>query len=168
VIWTEQNEKQLATWWQVEGLSASQIAKRLPGTTRNAVISKVHRLGLSKSGRHAAPAPAKRASGLIGAAIVKTKVARERALSEQPPAPPIEPPGVVWSSPEPLRLVQLQGRHCRWPVGLATGADQLFCAESRDGDGPYCAQHTAIGGAGMSAADWDRRNAKAVQRAMAS
>src|SRR6201998_2311518 len=38
-----------------EGLSASQIAAELGGITRNAVIGKVHRLGLS--GRPKSPAP---------------------------------------------------------------------------------------------------------------
>ena len=36
--------------WQ-DGLSASQIAAELGGVTRNAVIGKVHRLGLSGRGQ---------------------------------------------------------------------------------------------------------------------
>jgi len=51
--WTDERVELLKKLW-LDGLSASQIAKQLGGVTRNAVIGKVHRLGLS--GR-AAPSP---------------------------------------------------------------------------------------------------------------
>ena len=44
--WTDERVARLAKLW-AEGLSASQIAADLGGVTRNAVIGKVHRLGLS-------------------------------------------------------------------------------------------------------------------------
>lgn len=44
--WTDERVETLKTMW-TEGKSASQIAKELGGVTRNAVIGKVHRLGLS-------------------------------------------------------------------------------------------------------------------------
>ena len=44
--WTDERVETLKRMW-AEGLSASQIAKDLGGVTRNAVIGKVHRLGLS-------------------------------------------------------------------------------------------------------------------------
>ena len=44
--WTDERVALLKKLW-LEGLSASQIAKQLGGVTRNAVIGKVHRLGLS-------------------------------------------------------------------------------------------------------------------------
>jgi len=44
--WTEERVEILKKMWG-EGQSASQIAKELGGVTRNAVIGKVHRLGLS-------------------------------------------------------------------------------------------------------------------------
>ena len=44
--WSDDRVEQLKTLW-TEGLSASQIARALGGVTRNAVIGKVHRLGLS-------------------------------------------------------------------------------------------------------------------------
>src|ERR1700751_998939 len=46
VNWSEDRVEQLKTLW-TEGLSASQIARALGGVTRNAVIGKVHRLGLA-------------------------------------------------------------------------------------------------------------------------
>jgi GcrA cell cycle regulator len=44
--WTDERVETLKAMWS-EGKSASQIAKELGGVTRNAVIGKVHRLGLS-------------------------------------------------------------------------------------------------------------------------
>lgn len=44
--WTDERVTALKKLW-LDGLSASQIAKQLGGVTRNAVIGKVHRLGLS-------------------------------------------------------------------------------------------------------------------------
>jgi GcrA cell cycle regulator len=44
--WTDERVETLKTMW-ADGKSASQIAKELGGVTRNAVIGKVHRLGLS-------------------------------------------------------------------------------------------------------------------------
>src|SRR6266851_96252 len=52
--WTDERVEILKKLW-LEGLSASQIAKQLGGVTRNAVIGKVHRLGLS--GRAEPPRP---------------------------------------------------------------------------------------------------------------
>jgi len=44
--WTDERVETLKKMWS-DGQSASQIAKELGGVTRNAVIGKVHRLGLS-------------------------------------------------------------------------------------------------------------------------
>ncbi|MGX9355426.1 GcrA family cell cycle regulator [Roseobacteraceae bacterium S113] len=46
MAWTDERVELLKKMWG-EGQSASQIAKELGGVTRNAVIGKVHRLGLS-------------------------------------------------------------------------------------------------------------------------
>jgi GcrA cell cycle regulator len=46
MAWNDERVDLLKKLWS-EGLSASQIAGRLGGVTRNAVIGKVHRLGLS-------------------------------------------------------------------------------------------------------------------------
>ncbi len=52
--WTETRVGQLKRLWE-DGLSASQIASQLGDVTRNAVIGKAHRLGLSSR-----PSPIKR------------------------------------------------------------------------------------------------------------
>ena len=66
--WTDERVELLKKLW-ADGLSASQIAAELGGITRNAVIGKVHRLGLSgraKSPSSSAPRPRKaRSSGMM-------------------------------------------------------------------------------------------------------
>ena len=58
MAWTEDRVATLSKLW-ADGLSASQIAKQLGGVTRNAVIGKVHRLGLSGRAKPSRPKPAK-------------------------------------------------------------------------------------------------------------
>ncbi len=83
--WTDERVETLKRMW-TEGQSASQIAKELGGVTRNAVIGKVHRLGLSNreedEGEAAAVAEA--------APAPKAEPAREepRAAAPAPAAPP--------------------------------------------------------------------------------
>ena len=55
MAWSDERVELLKRMWG-EGASASQIAKELGGVTRNAVIGKVHRLGLSNRTSGAAPA----------------------------------------------------------------------------------------------------------------
>jgi len=54
--WTDERVETLKRMW-AEGQSASQIAKELGGVTRNAVIGKVHRLGLSNRAGEGASTP---------------------------------------------------------------------------------------------------------------
>ncbi len=81
--WTDERVETLKRMWN-EGQSASQIAKELGGVTRNAVIGKVHRLGLSN---RAGAAPA----------------ATPQAAAPAQPAPqrPAEP-----AKPEPATAAQ--------------------------------------------------------------
>ena len=53
--WTDERVELLKKLWS-DGLSASQIAGELGGITRNAVIGKVHRLGLSGRAKSASSA----------------------------------------------------------------------------------------------------------------
>ena len=60
--WTEARVDKLKRLWE-DGLSASQIADHLGNVTRNAVIGKAHRLGLSSR-----PSPIKRTNHpIVGA-----------------------------------------------------------------------------------------------------
>src|SRR5258705_10145083 len=60
LTWSDDRVEQLKKLWEA-GLSANQIAAELGGVTRNAVIGKVHRLGLSgRAKRPATAAPRQR------------------------------------------------------------------------------------------------------------
>ncbi len=100
--WTDERVEILKTMWS-EGKSASQIAKELGGVTRNAVIGKVHRLGLSNrnGGGGSATAPAATKTN-VGSG--KEKPAETAAPSKAEPAP--EPakrpePKTMSASPPP-------------------------------------------------------------------
>lgn len=86
--WTDDRVEILKKMWG-EGQSASQIAKELGGVTRNAVIGKVHRLGLSNRTTTGAAAPA--------AAAPKAE-AKPKAAPKPAPKEKAEP---VAAEPEP-------------------------------------------------------------------
>ena len=88
--WTDERVELLKKMWS-EGQSASQIAKELGGVTRNAVIGKVHRLGLSNRAG-AAPAPAAAAALAASPAPAKeAKPAREPRPEPEVAAAPAAP-----------------------------------------------------------------------------
>ncbi|MFO7757784.1 MAG: GcrA family cell cycle regulator [Roseovarius sp.] len=78
MAWNDERVDLLKKMWS-EGQSASQIAKELGGVTRNAVIGKVHRLGLSN----------RNGSGPAVAAA-EVEVVEEVAVTAEPSAP-VEP-----------------------------------------------------------------------------
>ncbi|SDL21946.1 GcrA family cell cycle regulator [Aliiruegeria lutimaris] len=95
--WTEERVETLKRMWG-EGQSASQIAKELGGVTRNAVIGKVHRLGLSNRNGGGGSDKAKTAEAAPEkAAAPKAEAPKPKPVKEQPakveakPAPVAEP-----------------------------------------------------------------------------
>ncbi len=84
--WTDERVEVLKKMWG-EGQSASQIAKELGGVTRNAVIGKVHRLGLSNRAARAEAAPKEKpAAAAKPAAAPKPKPAAAPKPAAQPAA----------------------------------------------------------------------------------
>ena len=83
--WTDGRVETLKRMWG-EGQSASQIAKELGGVTRNAVIGKVHRLGLSNRGTGDAE-PAQAAPAAPAAAAAPPPPAPEAAAPSPAPEP---------------------------------------------------------------------------------
>lgn len=91
--WTDERVETLKKMWG-EGQSASQIAKELGGVTRNAVIGKVHRLGLSNragSGGGASKAPAKEKPAAAAKPAAKPAVAKAKPAAPAAPAAKEEP-----------------------------------------------------------------------------
>ncbi|SFA86019.1 GcrA cell cycle regulator [Poseidonocella pacifica] len=99
--WTDERVELLKKMWG-EGQSASQIAKELGGVTRNAVIGKVHRLGLSNRTGGAAPQATGKPAEATAAPQPKAKEAPKPAPKPVREAPAPRPEPVV-SSPIPAR-----------------------------------------------------------------
>ncbi|NOE18805.1 GcrA cell cycle regulator [Ruegeria atlantica] len=94
--WTDERVELLKKMWG-EGQSASQIAKELGGVTRNAVIGKVHRLGLSNRTAGASPAKVepKEKPAPAPKAEAKPKPAPKTEPARPAPAPTAEAKPVV-------------------------------------------------------------------------
>ena len=147
--WNDERVELLSKLW-LEGRSASQIAAELGlGVTRNAVIGKVHRLGLSGRAKVPAHAAAPRVRP-------KQKPNEERApvpVAAEPKGPaddgvPVPPPrpiaDVVIPFSTRVTIMELRDTMCRWPIGDPPSADFRYCG-SRTGDtGPYCQEHARM------------------------
>ncbi len=158
--WTDERIELLRKLW-LDGLSASRIAAELAdGVTRNAVIGKVHRLGLSgrvKAVAAAAAAPARaRELGLPVSArtpIVPPQRAAALpmrgnvALAMQSMAMPLakRTSGDVVPLNEHVTIMDLRESMCRWPVGDPTSSEFRYCGgKASAGDGPYCVFHSRM------------------------
>lgn len=100
--WTDERVETLKAMWS-EGKSASQIAKELGGVTRNAVIGKVHRLGLSnrvggvdQSDEGAGEAATEE---VVEPAVEPTPVPPQTQVRPVPPREPAAPPAVRPKTP---------------------------------------------------------------------
>jgi len=140
--WTDERVELLKKLWQ-DGLSASQIAKQLGGVTRNAVIGKVHRLGLS--GRAApskpartvfkAPRPARPAAAAPSA---PRRISEPAALAPLP-----SPVRYVDEAPGTATVLTLGAHMCKWPIGDPSLDSFTFCGRGCD-EGPYCLEHAQV------------------------
>jgi GcrA cell cycle regulator len=149
--WTDERVDQLKKLW-LDGLSASQIAQELGGVTRNAVIGKVHRLGLSgraKSASHTAMARQKRPARTNFNQKPARPVQRQLVNGQMKLVVTAERAPVVEdmsTAPVPLKLAltDLTERTCKWPIGDPQVEDFHFCGhDSREGT-PYCGFHSKL------------------------
>jgi GcrA cell cycle regulator len=163
--WTDERVELLRKLWS-DGLSASQIAGELGGITRNAVIGKVHRLGLSgraKSTGAGVPRPRKSRSASpmlrIGRGAIRGNTALAHAY-ELDAEPELELIDNVIPIAQRRTLLELNEQTCRWPVGDPGNGDFFFCGGNSVTGLPYCAYHSRI--AYQPAADRrrDRRAAR--------
>src|SRR5690606_6783355 len=136
MTWTDERVERLRKLW-ADGLTASQIASALGGVSRNAVIGKVHRLGLpgrakpapaaqprprkpSRPHTHSAPAPSPRPMIAGNTALKAEPVA---AAPPEPEPPPLE----VVPIGERATILTLNEHTCKWPVGDPGSPDFFFC-----------------------------------------
>ena len=143
--WTEDRVGALKKLW-LEGQSASQIAKQLGGgVTRNAVIGKVHRLGLSGRAtpsqparatfRPARPRPVQPTQAPSAPRRIEAVQSRAVAAASVP-APMPDLPGTA--------TVMTLGAHmCKWPIGDPSSTEFSFCGR-RASEGVYCVEHARV------------------------
>lgn len=156
--WNDETIAELRRMWS-EGMSASQVARQLGGgLTRNAVIGKVHRLGLS--GREAPSRPrslggrppgsktqnrtaavAAPASAIVAA--IAASPAKPAAIVVAPPLP-LPRPAEVCEEKASATILTLGEHACRWPIGDPDQGDFGFCGARRLGRGPYCEGHSGV------------------------
>ncbi len=170
--WTDERVEQLRKLW-LDGKSASQIAAELAnGITRNAVIGKVHRLGLSgrvKSPGQPAPRPrparpqssshgggsgmgashggtAQRAQTASRSAMPMTRGATALAFSPRAEAEPVLRPveEVVIPMSERVTIMELKESMCRWPLGDPATPEFRYCGSKSPVGDTYCAHHARI------------------------
>ena len=173
MAWTEDRVEKLKSMW-TEGNSASQIAKELGGVTRNAVIGKVHRLGLSnragsiKTKRDAPTSrPTKKVRTKASSPKIKTVIdthipeknaiipMRKPILTPGQPLPPqpsaneISPEALatvkeVEKGAKKLSLLELTEKTCKWPIGDPATDEFWFCGLTTQTGKPYCEAHVGV------------------------
>ena len=165
--WTDERVETLKKLW-LDGKSASQIAAELSnGITRNAVIGKVHRLGLS--GRVKAPAPAAPrprpskpqqssvqrtvttrpmmgGGGGGGGGVPMSRGATALAYSPRAEIMQIEKPAedVVIPMSERVTITDLREAMCRWPLGDPATSEFRYCGAKSPVGTPYCSYHARV------------------------
>jgi GcrA cell cycle regulator len=154
--WTDERVELLKQLW-LDGKSASQISAQLGhGTTRNAVIGKVHRLGLSgrvKSStpaaprvRHRSPSSSSPRSAAPRSGGGMRHATRGNAALAMAFDPMLDPDPVLYEDvvvPMSLRvtIVDLKEAMCKWPLGDPTTPEFRYCGSPSLNTGPYCTYH---------------------------
>lgn len=150
--WNDERVELLKRLWG-EGLSASQIAGELGGITRNAVIGKVHRLGLS--GRIKSAGPARPRKARVEAPAPRGTTPRPTTIGNTALAPALD--AMVQAAPAPAPMVDnvvplsqrctimnLTEATCRWPVGEPGTESFYFCGGRSTTGMPYCSHHARM------------------------
>ncbi|MEP6342073.1 MAG: GcrA family cell cycle regulator [Maricaulaceae bacterium] len=155
MAWTEDRVEILTKLW-AEGLSASQIAKQLGGVTRNAVIGKVHRLGLSGRAKPSRPATRRAAAK---PSTPRTRTVKPRASASAKPKTPSIPkirsatesvpmPTPINAKPLPngefATILTIRDHMCKWPIGDPGDNDFRFCGRRIKEGEPYCEGHCQV------------------------
>jgi GcrA cell cycle regulator len=139
MAWNDERVELLKKFW-AEGLSASQIASKMGGVTRNAVIGKVHRLGLS--GR-ATPAKPQRGCDPSLSADCEADAFDRSEIETLVVEPEFIQPAVL-ASGDMATVATIKGNMCKWPVGDPAKDDFHFCGQAAPTGKPYCAYHAQM------------------------
>lgn len=137
--WSHERVELLKKLW-ADGLSASQIALRIGEVTRNAVIGKVHRLGLAGRATTSRVRTARpRSPATIFVPVSKPSARPYKALPAQILLPLLdETPNTGCS------LADLTETMCHFPIGDPKRPGFHYCGRRKSFGSPYCEHHAAI------------------------
>lgn len=164
-VWTDERVERLKKFW-AGGLSAGDIAAKFnpelraehaKSLSRNAVISKVRRLGLPYRAqttlRHkrspkslTAPRLGSKDEAALTAARTKALAEFNAAMAASEPEVPTDQRLTILARDAHGRLVandRLTERCCRWPIGDPGTESFHFCGAPKDLLGSYCPEHHA-------------------------
>lgn len=122
--WTPDREALLKILW-AQGLSAQQIAKRLGGVSRNAVIGKRIRMGLPERDSKAPRLTKAQAAKSLGRSTPVLIIDRSRERGA---------PRGEWN----IRFIDRTDSHCAMFVGGESRETGLICGRATFGEKPYC------------------------------
>lgn len=148
--WTKEQDDLLRRFWG-DGLSASQTAAEIGGVTRNAVIGRVHRLGLSgrvkKAPASSTPRTYRpRARAYISRADIHAeRITRRLSSASEPTVIDDEIP--IWQR---KTIFELEAGDCRWIVGESSSPDHFYCAGEAIEGSSYCWPHHCRACRGMT------------------
>ena len=147
--WDGERVELLRKLWQ-DGISASRIAAQLgAGITRNAVIGKVHRLGLAGRAKPSvtAGAPRPKRTATTAHAPQKTVALRgntvmlREVIIAEDYEPAVKPEAIVIPISERVTITELRENMCRWPLGDPLAPEVRYCGTKCDPAHPYCVPH---------------------------
>lgn len=145
LTWSDDRVEQLKKLWDA-GLSASEIAGELGNITRNAVIGKVHRLGLSGRAKSPSSAAPRRRKTRPTQVVMRTTRASQALASASEVE--LEPDPIAYDNVVPMSqrqsLMELSESTCHWPIGDPESSEFFFCGGRALKDLPYCVHHCRI------------------------
>lgn len=146
--WNDRRVELLKTLW-ADDRSCSEIAGVLGGgLTRNAVIGKVHRLGLSGRPRTPSSPAKRRVRKPRGERRMVQRIANHGTrfdvteVMEGEPLP--EETGLDIPLAQRCTLLDLDSNKCKWPIGDPATPEFFFCGGKAAGEGPYCGYHSRV------------------------
>lgn len=148
--WDERKTRLLEKLWVEDGLSAGEIAMRIPGFSRNAVIGKLHRMGLHKKKCLNSQRQRNRNPGASKSLAPYPFVKIKKPVLQSYPLPETPPCDVARVS-----FKDLKDDMCKWPVGDPKDAGKdiaIFCGAERIPGQPYCIDHLRRAFPGVDAA----------------
>lgn len=154
--WTPKRTETLKRLW-AEGYSASQIGTELGGLSRNAVIGKVHRLGIGRKAPKAPKFTKPKSKTVFGhEKRIHAMASHPNSVKTKKAAQPLPKQRKADKDRIGPTLEQLKDFMCRWPVGINANGEQMFCGEEighrvgTEGKQAYCCEHIARSKSQMS------------------